>query len=266
MSELSKRVWVSVFFIPILIAALFFGNLPLVLMFLLVSALGTMEYYQMMCAKGLVLPKLLLVLNPLLYLALVYVRNLDISLLWIGFLLLGIASLIHWKDGLGLTNGFVSVWAMIYVGVIPALIARIGLDYPKDFILLVMVLMIWIVDSAAYFVGMSLGRHRNVTSVSPKKSLEGFIAGMFAPALIVFILYISGFSLLNLTQLSLVAVAAGIVGQLGDLLESMVKRYAGVKDSSKLIPGHGGVLDRTDSILLAGSFLYCALQILEKVR
>mgnify|MGYP001199991457 CR=1 FL=1 len=266
MSELSKRVWVSVFFIPILIAALFFGKLPLVLMFLLVSALGTMEYYQMMCAKGLVLPKLLLVLNPLLYLALVYMRNLDISLLWIGFLLLGIASLIHWKDGLGLTNGFVSVWAMIYVGVIPALIARIGLDYPKDFILLVMVLMIWIVDSAAYFVGMSLGRHRNVTSVSPKKSLEGFIAGMFAPALIVFIMYISGFRLLNLTQLILVAVAAGIVGQLGDLMESMVKRYAGVKDSSKLIPGHGGVLDRTDSILLAGSFLYCALQILEKVR
>lgn len=60
----------------------------------------------------------------------------------------------------------------------------------------------------------------------------------------------------------LIAVAAGIFGQLGDLLESMLKRYYGVKDSSKLIPGHGGVLDRTDSILLAGSFLYFALQIL----
>lgn len=266
MSELSKRVWVSVFFIPILIAALFFGRLPLVLMFLLVSALGTMEFYQMMCAKGLQLPKLLLVLNPSIYLALVFIRSMDMSLIWVGFLLLGISSLIRWKQHEELSGSFVSFWAMLYVGVIPALIARIGLDYPKDFILLVMVLMIWIVDSAAYFVGMSLGRHRNVTSVSPKKSVEGFMAGVLAPAVIVFIMYISGFRLLSLTQLILVAVASGIVGQLGDLLESMVKRHAGVKDSSKLIPGHGGVLDRTDSILLAGSFLYCALQVLEKVR
>jgi len=70
----------------------------------------------------------------------------------------------------------------------------------------------------------------------------------------------------DLTLLLLTAFAAGIVGQLGDLAESALKRFCQVKDSSNLIPGHGGVLDRSDSILLAGSFLYCAMLILTQVR
>jgi phosphatidate cytidylyltransferase len=70
----------------------------------------------------------------------------------------------------------------------------------------------------------------------------------------------------DLALLLLCAFAAGVVGQIGDLAESMLKRYCGVKDSSNLIPGHGGILDRSDSVLLAGSFLYCAVYLLEKVR
>ncbi|HNU97951.1 MAG TPA: phosphatidate cytidylyltransferase, partial [Candidatus Syntrophosphaera thermopropionivorans] len=117
-------------------------------------------------------------------------------------------------------------------------------------------------DSVAYFIGMKWGRHRGIFPISPKKSIEGFIAGIIAPFIIMIILYFIGI-IKSYQDLILVAVAAGIFGQLGDLVESMIKRFCGVKDSSKLIPGHGGILDRFDSILLAGSFLYCSLIILQ---
>ncbi len=266
MSELGKRVLVSLIFIPILIAALYFGGLPLVLMFLLVSVLGGLEYFQIMQKAGNGINCGWLWLSPALYLSLVYLRGIDLSLVWISFFIVILIKIFSWSKNSNLNTTFSAIWGLVYTGIIPAMIVRIGLDYHGQYILLGLVLMIWIVDSVAYFIGMSFGRHRGVTAISPRKSIEGFIAGALAPALIVFILYITGFRLIELKYLVLIAIAAGIVGQLGDLTESMIKRFAQVKDSSNLIPGHGGILDRTDSILLAGSFLYCAIQVLEKVR
>jgi phosphatidate cytidylyltransferase len=108
---------------------------------------------------------------------------------------------------------------------------------------------------------VKFGKRRNIVAVSPRKSLAGFIAGGLAPWVILLILYLVKFDVLPIGELALIAIAAGIFGQIGDLVESMLKRFCGVKDSSNLIPGHGGILDRSDSILLAGSFLFCALKI-----
>jgi phosphatidate cytidylyltransferase len=115
---------------------------------------------------------------------------------------------------------------------------------------------IWICDSAAYFAGRALGRHKLFERVSPKKTWEGAIAG-FGCAVIAFV----GAKALVLPYLSYSSAIIcggiiGIFGQLGDLVESLMKRDAGVKDSSALIPGHGGIFDRFDSLLFVSPLLF----------
>ncbi|MCB5278632.1 MAG: phosphatidate cytidylyltransferase [Candidatus Cloacimonetes bacterium] len=261
MSELSKRILVSLVFIPVLIAALYFEGIPLFLMFLVVSIVGTQEFIFMMRKADISLAWFWHFVNPILFTFWVFFPQADLSLLWISLLISLLHALIHWDVKRSVAQVFASIFACIYTALIPAMIVRIAWYHSETKILLALILMIWIVDSVAYFIGMRFGKKREITKVSPKKSLEGFVAGLLAPALISFILCISGFDYFSPVQYVLLAVAAGVFGQLGDLLESMLKRFCNVKDSSKLIPGHGGILDRTDSILFAGSFLYVALVI-----
>ncbi len=119
--------------------------------------------------------------------------------------------------------------------------------------------MIWICDSAAFHVGRSIGKHKLFPRVSPNKSWEGAIAGFLgAIAAAVAARYLV-LGYLSLPQAVMLGAIVGTVGQLGDLLESLLKRDAGVKDSSNLIPGHGGVLDRFDSLLLVSPVVYLYL-------
>jgi phosphatidate cytidylyltransferase len=108
---------------------------------------------------------------------------------------------------------------------------------------------IWICDTFAYGFGSRFGRHRLYQKVSPNKSVEGAIAGVAGALLVYFV--VKWIDILPLTWPAaiLFALTVGIVGQTGDLVESWYKRDAGVKDSSNLLPGHGGVLDRFDSII-----------------
>lgn len=261
MTELRQRVMVSVIFIPLLLAALWLGGAYLVAMFALVNILGGIEYIAMMRSKGHRLAWIWLGFGTGLYAALLIWRSMDLVFVWVAVLVLILDAIIDWNEDTAVPRAFVIYFGLIYTAVLPAMITRIGLDYKGQPILLSLVMMIWIVDSVAYFVGMSLGRHRNVTAVSPRKSVEGFMAGAIVPIVIVIILYFTRMDFLPVWLMLLIAIAAGVFGQLGDLAESMLKRYCGVKDSSRLIPGHGGILDRVDSLLLAGSFLYCALKL-----
>lgn len=125
------------------------------------------------------------------------------------------------------------------------------LDYRFDPMpLLGLFILIWANDTFAYLIGKSIGKHPLHSRLSPKKSVEGFIGGLIFAGAAGYILSLFSDSL-SLTDWLIFAVLAGAGGTLGDLLESSFKRVAGVKDSGKLIPGHGGLLDRIDSILFA---------------
>jgi phosphatidate cytidylyltransferase len=119
--------------------------------------------------------------------------------------------------------------------------------------LLYVFLLVWSADSGAYFVGRKLGRRKMAPNVSPNKSVEGLAGGLVTGLLVVigisvFRLQLTGVSLIAFVALSALTILASV---LGDLFESMLKRRADIKDSGNILPGHGGVLDRIDSLLAA---------------
>ena len=121
---------------------------------------------------------------------------------------------------------------------------------------------IWICDSAAYYVGRAMGRNRMAPRISPKKTWEGGVGGaVFAVATMIgFKFWLLDF--LSLGDAIVLGLIVGILGQVGDLAESHFKRDGGVKDSSQLIPGHGGVFDRFDSLMFVAPLVYLYLNII----
>ena len=125
--------------------------------------------------------------------------------------------------------------------------------------------LIWISDSAAYIFGVTFGKRPLFKVVSPKKSIEGFVGGLtFSIFLSIIFFYYLNLNL-NLSQWLLLGALTGILGTLGDLVQSQFKREAGVKDSGNWLPGHGGLYDRMDSIIFAAPIIYLTLTIFKYV-
>ncbi|WP_303720492.1 phosphatidate cytidylyltransferase [Malonomonas rubra] len=118
-------------------------------------------------------------------------------------------------------------------------------------------LVIMVCDSCAYFVGSKLGKHKLYPAVSPNKSVEGGVGGLLGSVLVVELAGLTFLPMIGVWDGIAVGLLLGVVGQLGDLFESLLKRACGVKDSGTLIPGHGGLLDRLDSLLFAFPVVYC---------
>lgn len=116
--------------------------------------------------------------------------------------------------------------------------------------LLAVFILMWIYDSFAYLFGVWLGKHRLFERISPKKSWEGFIGGTVS-AVLAAVLLSKVMGVYALNSYIIIALIVVVFGTLGDLVESMIKRSIGIKDSGNILPGHGGILDRFDSILLA---------------
>jgi phosphatidate cytidylyltransferase len=155
------------------------------------------------------------------------------------------------------------VWGILYIGLLYPFVSTIGnladtsvaLPVSGGDALLFLFGVLWVGDTAAMGVGKALGKHKLAPAVSPNKTVEGFIGGIAGALLIGVIMCFWKFEQVAFQHVMLLALGCSIFGQLGDLVESMWKRSLGIKDSSAIIPGHGGVLDRFDSLLFAAPFM-----------
>ncbi|MFC1870616.1 phosphatidate cytidylyltransferase, partial [Chloroflexota bacterium] len=149
-----------------------------------------------------------------------------------------------------------TIAGILYVGwLLSYLVALRGVAAGRDWVFLAL-FTIFASDISAFFVGRAWGKHRLAPSISPRKTWEGAVAGVLGAVVIsLVVVKLSGLPL-SFPQAILLGILVGILGQLGDLVESLFKRNTGVKESGKLMPGHGGVLDRIDSVVFAGVVVY----------
>lgn len=266
MPELAKRVVVALIIAPIAVVSAWFGDAALATLLSVVAAVAAWELCRMARGSGIEpLEGLTIALAAALPLASHGVRLgvLRPSAAWFALALLLLATLTVFRRSLDrrpLAVAAVSMFIVLYTGGMLSFaydlryhnyaIGRVG----QCLVLLLPVLLTWSSDTGAYFVGRLFGRTKLMPSVSPAKTVEGSVGGMLFSVIIcyAYVRYLLvPHGQLGLAPLGIVffGVAIAVAAQMGDLFESLLKREAKVKDSSGLLPGHGGFLDRIDSLL-----------------
>jgi phosphatidate cytidylyltransferase len=258
---LRKRVITALWGIPLLIAAVWFDE-PLPWFTVLAAVWGllaVLEFYRMVAVSrirpltcfGLVWT-LLFILHPH------FDYELLVPLLLTSGLVLSLILLVVGRQKEGAFTSWAWVIAgILYVGWLVSYLVALRLDAGRDWLFLAL-LATFGSDTAAFFVGRALGRHYLAPRISPAKTWEGAIAGLFG-AIIISLLFTLPTPLqlpLGYGQVILLGILISVFGQFGDLAESLLKRHTGVKESGNLMTGHGGVLDRMDSVIFAGIVVY----------
>lgn len=265
---LHLRILSAIIGIPLILGLVYLGDIFYSVFVLLLAILGIHEYMLMLKHRGYHLPLFIgyvgvsviiavIHLGPLLGVNLFYPAIIAI------FMTLALALLIYFEKA-DFAESALIFWGIIYLGGLCGyLILLRGL--PEGLILTFLLFLgAWCNDTIAYFTGIKWGKRRLAPTISPKKSVEGALCGIVGTALLFFLLATLLPEWIGLTRggSAIFGLVIAIFGQLGDLVESAMKRKFGVKDAGGLIPGHGGVLDRFDSLLFAAPVLYYYAQLI----
>jgi phosphatidate cytidylyltransferase len=224
---------------------------------LLVAILGLREYTTMTMPGRPQAERLgVMLVGVGLYLAL-FLRP-DLAMLWLLAAMLAVAMLILVRavdiPAAG-SRLFAAEFGVLYVGGLVSALPLVHRSGGPAWVALA-IAVTFANDTGAYFAGRSLGRHKLAPALSPGKTIEGAVGGLVAALTVTFVAGWAFMPYLSLGERLGIALVASVVGPAGDLVESLIKRSAGVKDSGHLIPGHGGILDRIDALLFVGAYVY----------
>ena len=258
---IKQRLITALVALPILILYVFYASLGLFagLLFVL-SALALQEFYRMALPETRRLEgSLSIVAGVSCCVGMVYAESPPAILLSLvlPFIFVAVVYLFRFQDMQAVSRDLsVSLLGILYVPVLlaHAVLLRMLPD-GRNWVFLVL-FIVMTSDSFAYFIGKKFGRHRLYEAVSPKKSIEGSLGGLAGGVLGAALFKACFFSGLSGLDVIVLGTAVGVFSQVGDLVESLLKRSFGVKDSGALIPGHGGILDRLDSLLFAFPLTY----------
>jgi phosphatidate cytidylyltransferase len=269
-----KRVLTAIVLIPVVFLLVFLGprwQWLFTTATALVAALAAWEYLGLAQQKGANPPRIAVVVAILALFAGNFQWPDELSLI-IGLLCLGLLVYCTFRSttSQALADAASSVFCLIYVGLTLLALPDLRAQTDGPSLVVFLLCVVWAGDIAALYIGRPFGRHKLAPSLSPNKTWEGSIASiagslLVAAALLGISNYLARFNSVALSYADevwwywlLLAVLVNIAAQVGDLAESALKRSAGVKDSGNLLPGHGGILDRIDALLLAAPALWYA--------
>ncbi|HET7707687.1 MAG TPA: phosphatidate cytidylyltransferase [Thermoanaerobaculia bacterium] len=225
----------------------------------LVSLLALYEFLAFGRRKGYEIPVVLCLMVATVILAAFVLDELSVEIGMYLTLLVIPASYVFGKKDLdeALPGSAVAVMATMYVGMLGGSLIRLRGDFPEGPELVFFnLLVVWLGDAGAYYTGKKFGKHKLSPRISPKKTIEGLAGGVVTSIITAIVIQVTFFNEFPIVHAIIVGAILSIAGVIGDLAESMWKRSAAVKDSGTLIPGHGGFLDRLDSILFTAPILY----------
>jgi len=272
MKNLATRVLIGIIGIPLILFLSFVGDLPFALLIALIAALGQYEFYALLLQRHVFSFATMAILLGFCWVVLTLylsVQSLFIVLMLI-FTIFFLIMLFRQIDNIGL-NLSTTVAGFVYIPLflstlilLRQLPAQLGLaDHQGWRLILLLFICVWLCDTLAYLIGSWLGRRSLAPNISPRKSIIGSLAGIGGALIGVLALALVNWTpaFLNRVALIVFALLVGVFAQLGDLIESMIKRDAKVKDSGVILLGHGGILDRFDALMITAPIIYLYINV-----
>lgn len=247
-----ERVVSALIFAPLVASSVYFGGYYFFALIALVTLAGTVEYRNALLKREIHVGKMLVPLSFIVAASGLRGTNFLLATLISGILLIIVASLAS-----GATSGVYGAFGLLYIGGLFGCFSVLRISPGGREWALLVLFVTWATDVGAYLGGVTFGKHKMAPHISPNKSWEGAASGMIAAGLTA--LAVSHYTGLSSIHSIGLGVILGGLAETGDLAESLFKRFCGIKDSGDFMPGHGGVLDRFDSLLFTGAggfFLY----------